>query len=59
MDGRTFREGARLMDGQPDHLIEDAMLAATARIHRLTVVTRNTRDFKTFGVPVFDPFRGK
>ncbi len=47
------------MDGQPDHLIEDAMLAATARIHRLTVVTRNTRDFKTFGVPVFDPFRGK
>jgi predicted nucleic acid-binding protein len=58
MDGRIFREWARLMDSQPDQLLEDAMLAATARIHRLTVVTRNTRDFKPFEVPVFDPFRG-
>jgi toxin FitB len=59
MDGRLFREWARLMVGRPDQLIEDAMLAATARIHRLTVVTRNTRDFQLFEVPVFDPFRGK
>jgi predicted nucleic acid-binding protein len=59
MDGRLFREWARLMDGRPDQLLEDAMLAATARVHRLTVVTRNTRDFKLFDVPVFDPFRGK
>jgi toxin FitB len=58
MDGRAFREWARLMDGQPNQLLEDAMLAATARVHRLTVVTRNTRDFKPFGVSVFDPFRG-
>jgi predicted nucleic acid-binding protein len=59
MDGRAFREWARLMAGRPDQLLEDAMLAATARVHRLTVVTRNTRDFKSFEVPVFDPFTGK
>lgn len=59
VDGRIFREWARLMHGRPDQLLEDAMLAATARIHRLTVVTRNTRDFKLFAVPVFDPFSGK
>ena len=58
MDGRLFREWARLMAGRTNVLV-DAMLAATARIHRLTVVTRNTRDFKLFEVPVFDPFRGK
>jgi toxin FitB len=59
LDGRLFREWARLMVGRPDQLLEDAMLAATARIHRLTVVTRNTKDFQLFEVPVFDPFRGK
>ena len=59
MDGRAFREWARLMDGRSDQLLEDAMLAATARIHRLTVVTRNTRDFEFFQVPVFNPFSAK
>jgi toxin FitB len=56
MDGRTFREWARLMDGRPDQLIEDARVAATARIHRLTVVTRNVRDFKDIQVPLLNPF---
>lgn len=37
-------------------LIEDTMIAATARVHRLTVVTRNVRDFRFFDVPVLDPF---
>ena len=32
------------------------MIAATARVHGLTVVTRNVRDFADFGVPLFDPF---
>ena len=56
MDDRAFREWARLMAGQPDHLLEDAMIAATARVHHLTVVTRNQRHFKSFGVPLLNPF---
>jgi predicted nucleic acid-binding protein len=57
MDGRTFRLWARLMHGRGDHLIEDAMIAATARVHGLTVVTRNTRDFAPFGVKTLNPFK--
>jgi predicted nucleic acid-binding protein len=56
MDAPAFREWARLMAGQPDHLVQNAMIAATARIHKLKVVTRNTRDFRGFGVPVVNPF---
>ena len=59
MDGKVFREWARVMSGLPDQLFEDAMLAATARVHRLTVVTRNTRDFQRFGVALFNPFGAK
>jgi predicted nucleic acid-binding protein len=57
MDGRTFRWCARMMHRQSNHLIEDAMIAATAQVHNLTVVTRNVRDFQAFGIPTFDPFR--
>jgi len=56
MDTRTFRSWARLMHGKPDRLVEDAMIAATAAVHGLTVVTRNVRDFRVFGVRVFNPF---
>lgn len=34
----------------------DAMIAATALVHGMTVVTRNIRDFRAFGVPVLDPW---
>lgn len=37
-------------------LYEDAMIAATAKVHRLTVVTRNVVDFRSFGVQLFNPF---
>jgi hypothetical protein len=57
MDAIAFREWARLMEGKSDRLIEDAMIAAIARIRRLIVVTRNVRDFKPFRVEVFDPFK--
>ncbi|HNR86711.1 MAG TPA: type II toxin-antitoxin system VapC family toxin [Spirochaetota bacterium] len=35
----------------------DMLIAATALVHGLTVVTRNGRDFEGCGVPVLDPFR--
>jgi len=34
----------------------DGMIAATALVHDLIVVTRNTRDFNKTGVNVMDPF---
>jgi len=59
MDGPAFREWTRLMAGTPDDLAADAMIAATARIHRMVIVTRNVKDFERFGAQVFNPFSGK
>jgi predicted nucleic acid-binding protein len=56
MDSRSFRVWAKLMATTSDTLSIDAMIAATALVHRLTVVTRNTRDFVRFEVPTLDPF---
>jgi toxin FitB len=56
MHGGAFRCWARLMHGKPADLIADAMIAATAVVHNLTVVTHNLRDFERLGVPAFDPF---
>jgi predicted nucleic acid-binding protein len=59
MDARTFRSWARLVHRKPDRLVEEAMIAATATVHGLTVVTRNVRDFDRLGVAAFNPFDGK
>lgn len=34
----------------------DALIAATALVHGMTVVTRNEADFKATGVPLIDPW---
>jgi toxin FitB len=36
----------------------DTLIAATAIIRGLTLVTRNTRDVAATGVPLFDPWQG-
>jgi predicted nucleic acid-binding protein len=56
LDGRAFRVWARLMHRRRDDLIPDALIAATAIVHDLTVATRNVRGFDGFGVAVVDPF---
>ena len=59
MNAVVFRKWARLKHRKSDTVIEDAMIAATARVHRLTVVTRNVRHFQTFEVELLDPFEGR
>lgn len=56
MDAATFRLWATLMHRQSDTVYEDAMIAATALRHKLTVVTRNVRGFERFDVPLLNPF---
>jgi toxin FitB len=46
------------MEKKPDYLLEDAMIAATAQVHRLIVATRNERAFRHFDVPIFNLFKG-
>ena len=52
VDAAAFREWGSLMHRQSNTLIQDAMIAAVANVHRLTVVTRNVQDFEQLGVKV-------
>jgi predicted nucleic acid-binding protein len=56
LDGPAFRCWAQLMHRQSDTLYEDAMIAAIAKVHQLTVVTRNVADFSGFELPLLNPF---
>lgn len=57
MDVACFREWGRIIDRKPDELLEDAMIAATARVHHLIVATRNESDFKRLDIGIVNPFK--
>ena len=56
MDAEAFRVWAKLMHKESETIYEDALIAATAIVHNLIVVTRNVRYFKRFEVKLFNPF---
>jgi predicted nucleic acid-binding protein len=56
MDAETFRLWARLVHRKSNAVTQDAMIAATAKQHGLVVVTRNTKDFRGFGVDLVNPY---
>ncbi|GAB3489557.1 type II toxin-antitoxin system VapC family toxin [Amycolatopsis cihanbeyliensis] len=50
-------EWGRQDNGRPVP-VTDALIAATARVHDLTLVTRNVRDMERTGARVHNPFSG-
>ena len=54
VDRTVAEEWGRLNVPDPVPTV-DGLLAATARVHGLTLVTRNTRDVVRTGVPLLDP----
>lgn len=55
VDEHVARRAAHLH--VPDPMPElDALIAATALEHRLTLVTRNTKDFEGIGLDLLDPW---
>lgn len=55
VDAPVAEEWGRLCVPDPLPVI-DGLLAATARVHGWTLVTRNTRDVERTGVLLLDPF---
>ena len=55
VDGDVAQEWGRLRAARATPVV-DALLAATARVHDLTLVTRNVRDFSRLPVRVLNPF---
>jgi toxin FitB len=53
---RWARLLAELRAGGRSMPIKDSLIAATALVHGLAVVTRNRRDFEKAGVEIVDPF---
>lgn len=52
IQGESEKHGERLP-------VIDSLIAATAAVHNLVVVTRNTKDIERCGVVVFDPWEGR
>lgn len=59
LDAVVMREWARMMHRRSNTLSEDAILAATAKVNGLQMVTRNTPDFEALGVACLNPFHFK
>lgn len=55
-DAHIFRRWAQLGHRRPDHHLEAALIAGTALVRGLSVVTRNVDDLKPFGVSTINPF---
>jgi predicted nucleic acid-binding protein len=51
-----IRLWAKLMHRRSVKDYEDMMIAATAIIYDMTMVTRKIKDFTNLGVPLFNPF---
>lgn len=56
IDARVADEWGRL-NAPAERKTVDSLIAATARVHELTVVTRNTVDFEACDVPVLNPWQ--
>ena len=57
VDTAVAQRSARLHVPDP-RPVRDGLIAATALVHSMTVVTRNVADFEPTGVPTLDPWRG-
>ncbi len=55
VDAEVADAWGRLSPATPLPVV-DGLLAATAQVHRLVMVTRNTGDFARSGVPLLNPF---
>jgi toxin FitB len=58
IDRAVAEEWGRMTAGQSLPVI-DSLLAATAKVHGLTLVTRNTKDVGRTGVHCLNPFRDR
>jgi predicted nucleic acid-binding protein len=56
LDSAVFRLHARLMRKRTNALYEDVLIAATALVNDMIVVTRNIDDFAGLDVRLLNPF---
>ncbi len=54
VDGSVIDEWGR-MRARRTVPVMDALIASTAKVHGLTLVTRNVRDFSGLGIPLLNP----